>query len=287
MKVNDVVNWTYSMISLWWISNTDKNTSSLWGIGWRNQTKFAWAMEVLSYFRTETLISLLPWWEMLNRSTLVNIKIKSWTANSFPFICYSIPFTVDWLVSIKAGSLLENYCVIVAGKLVTWSGNFARESRDCVVVPSRGADQVCRLSVDHRIFTRIDVDDPFKCRTEYRILIWTCEEIYFLWSEELKLQRTDCITHNLWQSHHGWCGVRGFSRKRLCLCGQLVTRKGLKQALYLIWRHLNFNIFNIGFRLWIYELILIQRNTFTGDSIQQYKTQQRSITLTCLVYVYS
>ena len=41
VKVNDVVNWTDSMISLWWISNTDKNTSSLWGIGLRNQTKFA------------------------------------------------------------------------------------------------------------------------------------------------------------------------------------------------------------------------------------------------------
>ena len=154
---------------------------------------------------------------------------------TLPFICYSIPFTVDWLMSVKAGSVLENYCVIVAGKLVTWSGNFARESRDCVVVRSRGANQVCRLSVDHRIFTRIDVDGSFKCRTEYRILIWTCEEIYFQWSEELKLQRTDCITHNLWQSHHGGRGVRGFSWKRLCLCGQLVTRKGLKQALCRIW----------------------------------------------------
>ena len=35
---------------------------------------------------------------------------------------------------------------------------------------NRGADQVCRLSVDHRNFTRIDVDEFFKCRTEYRIL---------------------------------------------------------------------------------------------------------------------
>ena len=32
-------------------------------------------------------------------------------------------------------------------------------------------------------------------------------------------------------SYHGGRGVRGFSWKRLCLCGQLVTRKGLKQAL--------------------------------------------------------
>ena len=29
---------------------------------------------------------------------------------------------------------------------------------------------MCGLSVDHRIFTRIDVDESFKCRTEYRIL---------------------------------------------------------------------------------------------------------------------
>ena len=32
-------------------------------------------------------------------------------------------------------------------------------------------------------------------------------------------------------SYHGGRGVGGFSWKRLCLCGQLVTRKGLKQAL--------------------------------------------------------
>ena len=34
-------------------------------------------------------------------------------------------------------------------------------------------------------------------------------------------------------------GVRGFSWKRLCLCGQLVARKGLKQALCRIWKYLN------------------------------------------------
>ena len=36
-------------------------------------------------------------------------------------------------------------------------------------------------------------------------------------------------------SYHGGRGVRGFSWKRLCLCGQLVTRKGLKQALCRFW----------------------------------------------------
>ena len=71
-------------------------------------------------------------------------------------------------------------------------------------------------------------------------------------------------------SYHGRRGFRGFSWKRLCLCGQLVTRKGLKQALYRIWRYLNINIFNIGFRLWIYECIklCLQWNTIPILAIQ-------------------
>ena len=52
-------------------------------------------------------------------------------------------------------------------------------------------------------------------------------------------------------SYHGGRGVGGFSWKRLFLCGQLVTRRWFKQALCRIWRYLNFNIFDIGFRLWI------------------------------------
>ena len=36
-------------------------------------------------------------------------------------------------------------------------------------------------------------------------------------------------------NNHGGRSVRGFSWKRLCLWGQLVTRKGLKQALCRIW----------------------------------------------------
>ena len=56
-------------------------------------------------------------------------------------------------------------------------------------------------------------------------------------------------------SYHWGRGIRGFSGKRLFLYGQLVTRKGLKQALCCIWRYLNFNVFNIGYRLWIYECI--------------------------------
>ena len=53
---------------------------------------------------------------------------------------------------------------------VIWKLNFARESGNCVVVRSCGLDRVCRLSVDHRNFTWIDVDEFFKCRREYRIL---------------------------------------------------------------------------------------------------------------------
>ena len=71
-------------------------------------------------------------------------------------------------------------------------------------------------------------------------------------------------------NYHGGHGVRGFSWKRLCLCGQLVTRKGLKQALCRIWRYLNFKIFNIGFRLGIYECVklCLQWHTITIPAIQ-------------------
>ena len=78
---------------------------------------------------------------------------------------------------------------------------------------------------------------------------------------------------NLWRGELSW-GTRcwGFSWKRLCLCGQLVTRKGLKQTLCRIWRYLNFNIVNIGFWLLIWIIPI------TSDSIQLQKAQ-RSIIL--------
>ena len=64
--------------------------------------------------------------------------------------------------------------------------------------------------------------------------------------------------------------VLGFSWKRLCLCGQLVTRKGHKQTLCHIWRYLNFNIFNSEFGLWMYECIklCLQWNTIPIPAIQ-------------------
>ena len=45
--------------------------------------------------------------------------------------------------------------------------------------------------------------------------------------------QTECIMGN-WKIENGGRGVRGFSWKGLCLCGQLVTREGLKQALWRI-----------------------------------------------------
>ena len=73
----------------------------------------------------------------------------------------------------------------------------ALESWTCVVVRSLGADRVRRLSVDHCNFTRIHVDEFFKCRTEYRILKYEHVKKYtFKGSEELKLNGTGCITHN-------------------------------------------------------------------------------------------
>ena len=64
---------------------------------------------------------------------------------------------------------LLRHCGGKTGQVI-WELNFARESRNCVVDHSRGADRVCRLSIDHRNFTRIDGDWLFTCRTEYGIL---------------------------------------------------------------------------------------------------------------------
>ena len=114
--------------------------------------------------------------------------IRDWSWSSIKCICSPIfyiicdpphlieqkPKTImqqDIPVSIKLKhrTKLLRYC---GGKTrhVIWKLSFVRESRNCVVVRSRGADRVCGFSVDHRNFTRIDVDESFKCRTEYRIL---------------------------------------------------------------------------------------------------------------------
>ena len=130
------------------------------------------------------------------------LRLSQRTANSFSFICYFICF-VCWLTCVNQGGecvrKLLRHC---GGKTrhMIWDLNFARGSRVCIVVRSRRANQVYRLSVDHRNFTRIDVDEFLKCRTEYekKSKIWTCEEIYFQGSEELKLNVTGCITYNLW-----------------------------------------------------------------------------------------
>ena len=69
--------------------------------------------------------------------------------------------------------------------------------------------------------------------------------------------------------YHGGRGVGGFSWKRLCLCGQLVTRKGLKQAWF-----------------WIRECIKV---VFTMTYYQRFNATIKSstevnITLTCRMY---
>ena len=45
---------------------------------------------------------------------------------------------------------------------------------------------MCGLSLDHRIFTRIDVDESFKCRTEYRILKYGHVKKYTLMEWRIK-----------------------------------------------------------------------------------------------------
>ena len=135
--------------------------------------------------RSESLISPLPSWEMLNRNMLVNIKIKSKNSELFCFHLLFYSFRC-WLTCVHQGgecvTKLLRHC---GGKTrhVIWELNFIQESRNCVVVRSRGADQVCtsstsryikvhqvhqdqvlcwsRLSVHHRNFTRIDVDESF------------------------------------------------------------------------------------------------------------------------------
>ena len=102
----------------------------------------------------------------------MNIKIKSKNSELFFFhlLFYLFRLLID-LCQSRRGVCKE----IIASlwgetRHMIWELNFARGSRVCIVVRSRRADQVCRLSVDHRNFTRIDVDEFFKCRTEYRIL---------------------------------------------------------------------------------------------------------------------
>ena len=70
-------------------------------------------------------------------------------------------------------------------------------------------------------------------------------------------------------SYRGGRGIRGFSWKRLCLCGQLVTRKGLKQALWRIWsiQILKFLILDSGFEC-MNVLLCLQWNIIPIPAIQ-------------------
>ena len=48
--------------------------------------------------------------------------------------------------------------------------NFARDSRNCVVVRSRGADSVLMEGRSSKFLRELMFDEFFKCRTEYRTL---------------------------------------------------------------------------------------------------------------------
>ena len=54
-----------------------------------------------------------------------------------------------------------------------------------------------------------------------------------------------------WWAMMGDAVLEDFHGKDCAFVANWFTRKGLNQALCHIWRYLNFNIFNIGFRLWI------------------------------------
>ena len=115
---------------------------------------------------------------MLNRNMLVNINIKSKNSELFSFHLLFYSFRC-WLTCVnQGGECIRNYCVIVAGKLVTWSEKLSFLLELC----SRSE------SWSWSSFTRIDVDESFKCRTEYRILKYEHEEICF---KEWKIKATE------------------------------------------------------------------------------------------------
>ena len=83
--------------------------------------------------------------------------------------------------------IVRNYCVIVARKLVTWSENWALHERVLELCSrSESWSWSSVSSVDYRIFTRIDVDESFKCRTEYRILKYEHVKKYTLMEWRIK-----------------------------------------------------------------------------------------------------
>ena len=96
--------------------------------------------------------------------------------------------------------------------------------------------------------------------------IWLSESSrgWGIWSAPTISCEISCVA-----GYHGGRGVGGFSWKRLCLCGQLVTRKGLKQAWF-----------------WIHECIKV---VFTMTYYQRFNATIKSstevnITLTCRMY---
>ena len=100
-------------------------------------------------------------------------------------------------------------------------------------------------------------------------------------------------------SYHGGCSVRGFSWKRLCLCGQLVTRKELNKlcAVFEGVKILLFLILDSGFE-YMNVLSCVDNEIqypysdllWFNTTIKQYNNKKLNrgqfITLTCHMYVY-
>ena len=88
------------------------------------------------------------------------------------------------------------------------------------------------------------------------------------WDEEFELHPRFHVKPLAWRAVMGDVVLEDFRGKDFAFMANWL------QGLCRIWRYLNFNICNIGFRLGIYECILkvvfiMNYNTYTGDSIQQ------------------
>ena len=131
-----------------------------------------------------------------------------------------------WFLDLVPRSLVEDHVKKVlrhcGGKTrhVIWKLNFARDSWNCVVVRSHGADRVCRLSLDHRNFTRIYVDESLnpwirvEQGTEYNL--WQTYQVrkfnFFVWLNCEEWCEC-CLLLELWRVQFILC--KAFSNSRV------------------------------------------------------------------------
>ena len=102
------------------------------------------------------------------------------------------PSTLDkkidtlWRWSTVTGLIIvRNYCVIVAGKPVTWSEKLSFLLELCSRSEMLSWTSVW-IEFRSSSFARIDVDESFKCRTEYRILKYEHVKKYALMEWRIK-----------------------------------------------------------------------------------------------------